>query len=126
MLIGELATVTGVSPRALRHYEDRGLLQPHRTSAGYREFEARDVVRVGQIQAMISAGLGTTVIGRYLECARLGEERTYLEMCPDLRAELDQLVERFDREQVALDEQRRALTLIVDPINRVPFCERTC
>lgn len=114
MLIGELAKVTGVSPRALRHYEDRGLLRPHRTSAGYRQFDAREVVRVAQIQAMINAGLGTTVIGRYLECARSGEHGTRLEMCPDLRAELDQLAERFDEEQARLDQRRQALNLITD------------
>lgn len=114
MLIGELAKVTGVSPRALRHYEDRGLLRPHRTSAGYRQFDAREVVRVAQIQAMISAGLGTTVIGRYLDCARSGEQGTRMEMCPDLRAELDQLAERFDEEQARLDRRRQALNLITD------------
>lgn len=88
MQIGELAKRTGVSARALRHYEDRGLLVPERTSGGYREYAAADVARVAQITAMIRAGLNTATIWRYLDCARSDEHGTALDLCPDLTAEL--------------------------------------
>ncbi|WP_327110107.1 MerR family transcriptional regulator [Nocardia sp. NBC_01730] len=110
MLISELAELTGVSARALRHYEDRGLLIPARNSNGYRDYSESDVTRVAQIRTMISAGLGTSIIQRYLDCARTGDHGISLEMCPDLRAELDALAKRLDTRQAELRETRRRLT----------------
>lgn len=109
MLIGELAERTGVSARALRHYEEQGLLFPARTGGGYRDYSESDVTRVAQIKKMISAGLGTSTIRRYLDCARTGEHGVFLEMCPDLRAELDALAGRLDARQAELRETRRRL-----------------
>ncbi|MGW4471076.1 MerR family transcriptional regulator [Nonomuraea sp. NPDC004354] len=110
MLISELAELTGASARALRHYEDRGLLVPTRNSSGYRDYSESDVTRVAQIRTMISAGLGTSIIQRYLDCARTGDRGTSLEMCPDLRAELDALAGRLDARQGELRETRRRLS----------------
>ncbi|GAA2437688.1 hypothetical protein GCM10010191_60810 [Actinomadura vinacea] len=110
MLISELAELTGVSARALRHYEDCGLLVPARTSNGYRDYAESDVTRVAQIRTMISAGLGTSTIQRYLDCARTGDHGTSLELCPDLRAELDSLARRLDARQAELRKTRRRLS----------------
>jgi DNA-binding transcriptional MerR regulator len=113
MLIRELAERTGVSPRALRHYEDTGLLTPGRSSGGYRLFTEDDVVRVRQIRRMIDAGMGTTQIRRYIDCARNGDHGFQLDMCPDLRAELDELAVRLSEARQAIQAKQqnlRALT----------------
>jgi DNA-binding transcriptional MerR regulator len=110
VLISELAELTGVSARALRHYEDRGLLVPARNSSGYRDYSGPDVTRVAQIRAMISAGLGTSTIRRYLDCARTGAHDISLEMCPALRAELDSLAGRLDARQAELRETQQRLS----------------
>ncbi|MGW0731240.1 MerR family transcriptional regulator [Streptomyces sp. NPDC002851] len=110
MLISELAKLTGVSARALRHYEDRGLLVPVRNSSGYRDYSESDVTLVAQIRTMISAGLGTSTIRRYLDCARTGDHGISLEMCPDLRAELDALARRLNAEQAELRETQQRLS----------------
>ncbi|GAA0958596.1 MerR family DNA-binding transcriptional regulator [Kribbella koreensis] len=110
MLIGELAEVSGVSARALRHYEEQELLVPERDSNGYRNYAEADVIRVAQIKAMIAAGLGTAIIRQYLECARTGEHGTTLELCPRLRAELDSLAERLDAREAELRDTRRRLS----------------
>ncbi|MEV0112624.1 MerR family transcriptional regulator [Streptomyces sp. NPDC050844] len=115
MLISELAELTGVSARALRHYEERGLLVPDRNSSGYRDYSAADVTRVAQIRTMISAGLGTAPIRRYLDCARTGEHGTSLEMCPDLRADLDALAGRLAAQQARLRETQRRLSGLAAP-----------
>ncbi len=36
--ISRLSAMTGVTPRALRHYEDMGLIRPHRAARGMRLF----------------------------------------------------------------------------------------
>ncbi|OUZ12822.1 MerR family transcriptional regulator [Aeromicrobium sp. PE09-221] len=109
MRIGELAALTGVSARALRHYEDCGLLLPARTSGGYRDYADEDVTRVAQITAMIAAGVGTATIKCYLDCVRVGEHGASLKMCPDLRAELDLLGRRLDARQAELQETQQRL-----------------
>jgi DNA-binding transcriptional MerR regulator len=113
VLISELAVRTGVSARALRHYEDRRLLVPARNSSGYRDYSESDVTRVAQIRTMISAGLGTSTIQRYFDCVRTGDHGIALEMCPDLRAELDSLARRLDARQAELRETQRRLSALV-------------
>ncbi len=62
MRIGELAARSGVAVRMLRYYEEKGLLSPQRASNGYREYEERDVARVGLVTSMIRSGLPTRLI----------------------------------------------------------------
>ncbi|CAL9484001.1 MerR family transcriptional regulator [Streptomyces sp. enrichment culture] len=112
MRISRLAERTGATARALRHYEDRGLLVPERDRNGYRVYTESDIVRVAQIRTMIAAGLGTAVIRRYLDCARSGEHGVSLEMCPALRAELDALARRLDAEEASLRETRQRLAAL--------------
>lgn len=109
MQIGELASRTGASPHALRHYEERGLLVPERSRGGYRDYDQEDIVRVGQIKSMIDAGLTTASIKRYLDCARDGEHGTWLELCPNLRAALASVAERLDVKQAELSEKLQRL-----------------
>jgi DNA-binding transcriptional MerR regulator len=56
VLIGELAAATGVSARALRYYEEQGLLDAERTPGGYRRYGPRAVTRVRNIRALSAAG----------------------------------------------------------------------
>ncbi len=44
--IGELATDFDVSQRTVRFYEEKGLLSPERTAAGYRLYGKRDRARL--------------------------------------------------------------------------------
>ena len=58
MRIGEAAAAAGTTPRALRLYEARGLLQPPpRTPAGQREYGPAEVARVRVIRNLLALGL---------------------------------------------------------------------
>ncbi|SHG92223.1 MerR family transcriptional regulator [Streptoalloteichus hindustanus] len=57
MLIGELARRTGVSTRALRHYEENGVLRSFRDANGYRRYPEQAVVRVRNIRHLLEAGM---------------------------------------------------------------------
>jgi MerR family transcriptional regulator, thiopeptide resistance regulator len=47
--VGELAKRTGVSVRALHHYDEIGLLSPSlRSASGYRLYTEADVIRLQQ------------------------------------------------------------------------------
>lgn len=60
--IGELAEAAGVSTRAVRYYEQHGLVSAQRTPAGHRRFTPQTVERVKLIQRMYSAGLSSASI----------------------------------------------------------------
>ena len=88
---GELAQATGLTVRALRHYEALGLLAPSgRTAGGHRWYAGADVRRLHQIIALRSLGLS------------LKDIRTMLAEAPD-RSPVDLL-----RRQVAAANERIA------------------
>ncbi|WP_327167592.1 MerR family transcriptional regulator [Streptomyces subrutilus] len=58
MRIGEAAAAAGTTARALRFYEQRGLLPPPvRTASGQREYGAGEVARVRVIRDLLALGL---------------------------------------------------------------------
>ncbi|MGR3938805.1 MerR family transcriptional regulator [Streptomyces sp. BRA346] len=68
MRIGELAKATGTTPRALRHYEQAGLISSGRASNGYRVYDERAVVRVRNIRHLLAAGLTLDDVQAFLPC----------------------------------------------------------
>ncbi len=74
MLIGQLATRTGVSAKALRFYERRGLLpEPDRTSGGYRDYGADAVTRVTFIKDAQGSGFTLAQIGEVFAIRDAGD-----------------------------------------------------
>ncbi|CAM5669380.1 hypothetical protein STENM223S_08017 [Streptomyces tendae] len=58
MRIGEAAAAAGTTARALRFYEQRGLLPPPvRTASGQREYGPGEVARVRIIRDLLALGL---------------------------------------------------------------------
>lgn len=100
MRIGELASQSGVSVRALRYYEEQGLLEPARTPSGQRRYADSAVALVRFVQDMYAAGLPSRAVALLLPCVRSGSTN------PDqrrmLRAERARIAERVERLQAAL------------------------
>ncbi len=58
MRIGDAAAAAGTTPRALRFYEERGLLPPpRRTATGQREYGPDEVARIRVIRELLALGL---------------------------------------------------------------------
>ena len=56
--VGQLASGTGLTVRALHHYDNIGLLKPSgRTASGYRLYNRGDIARLHQILALRRFGL---------------------------------------------------------------------
>ncbi|GCD39809.1 MerR family transcriptional regulator [Streptomyces chrestomyceticus JCM 4735] len=68
MRIGELATRTGVSVRALRYYEEQQLLSSERSPSGQRLYQDAAVDRVRLIRQLYAAGLPSKSIRTLLAC----------------------------------------------------------
>jgi len=66
--IGELAKRSGVTVRALHHYDSIGLLTPSaRSAAGYRLYNRDDIARLHKVQALRRFGVALADIGTFLE-----------------------------------------------------------
>lgn len=112
LLIGELASRTGVSARSIRHYEEKQLLVPRRDSNGYRRYDESDVIVIEHVRIMIAAGLTTEVISRFLDCNRPDASEPAVKMCPDLEAELARTAVRLRRQRTAIEETERQLAAL--------------
>jgi MerR family transcriptional regulator, light-induced transcriptional regulator len=109
--IGELSRRTGVKPDLLRAWERRyGLLQPERTTGGFRLYSEGAVARVEAMQAHLSEGLSAAQAARLAttEEARL-LSTSIASLVDDLRAALDGYDE--PRAQAVLDRMLTAFTL---------------
>ncbi len=65
--IDQVVKQTGLTSRALRFYEARGLLAPLRTASGRRIYETHDLERIHQIVTLKKAGLSLSQIGHVLD-----------------------------------------------------------
>ncbi|GAA4136567.1 MerR family transcriptional regulator [Actinomadura keratinilytica] len=66
--IGELAKATGTTPRALRHYEEAGLITSRRADNGYRIYDDSAAVRVRNIRRLLDAGLTLDDVRAFSAC----------------------------------------------------------
>jgi DNA-binding transcriptional MerR regulator len=99
--IGALARASGVTVRALHHYDQIGLLTPeHRTPAGHRRYGEHDVRRLYRIRALRTLGLSLEEIAGVL--ADQGDDLTALRdvlaaQLTDVATQAARLAEMRDR-----------------------------
>jgi DNA-binding transcriptional MerR regulator len=80
MHIKDLAQRAGVTVKAVRYYESRGLISPDRAANGYRTYGDADVRIVREVRALLSLGLTAEQTHPFVECLRAGNERA--DVCP--------------------------------------------
>ena len=111
MRIGELATQAGISTKAIRYYEQIGILTPpERTPSGYRSYDPSALGRLGFVRAAQAVGLTLGEIRQVIAfrdsgqapCAHVSDllqrhaadlDRRIQEL-RQLRGELEELAER--------------------------------
>jgi MerR family transcriptional regulator, thiopeptide resistance regulator len=96
--IKEFAALTGVSVRALHHYDRLGLLKARRGTSGYRIYGTEDVAVLEQIVALKFIGISLRDIKRLL------------------RTERRELSRVLSAQRVVLEEKRRRLDLAIDAL----------
>ncbi|MFH9421370.1 MerR family transcriptional regulator [Streptomyces sp. NPDC017529] len=57
MRIGDAAAAAGLTARALRYYEEHGLVTARRTPSGHRVYAPEDVRRLRMVRELLEAGL---------------------------------------------------------------------
>ncbi|TKS96129.1 redoxin family protein [Streptomyces lasalocidi] len=74
MHAGGAAAAAGVTIKALRYYEDIGLLSPGRAANGYRDYTAEDIRLAEEIRSLGAFGLTPKETRPFLACLRAGHE----------------------------------------------------
>jgi len=98
------AQLSGVTIRALHHYDRLGLLRPKRAHNGYRAYTERDLVRLEQIVALKFVGLPLRRIKALLDRDSLdlpAALRTQRQVLEARRSLLDQAIEAIRRAEKA-------------------------
>ncbi|MFF1459430.1 MerR family transcriptional regulator [Streptomyces sp. NPDC058330] len=107
MRIGELAGRTAVSVRALRYYEEQGLLTSERSPSGQRHYPESAVDRVRLVQQLYAAGLSSKVIIELLPCVIEGDAT------PELLERLAVERDRIDGKVAELLDVRSRLDSVI-------------
>lgn len=105
--IREVVRATGLTSRALRFYEARGLVSPLRTFSGQRLYGAGELERINQIMALKRAGLTLAQIGALTRDRQL-----------DLGALIDAQLATLDAKRIELEEARVLLLTVKSRIDR--------
>jgi peroxiredoxin/DNA-binding transcriptional MerR regulator len=74
--IGELAQRSQVSTKAVRYYEQLGLLAPARGSNGYRQYDEGHVRVVVEIRELAASGINPSKARPFVECLDTGHEHS--------------------------------------------------
>ena len=112
MRIGELAGKSGVSVRALRYYEEQGLLKAERTPSGQRVYPPVALERVQLIQQLYAAGLASRTILELLPCVDRGVSTP--ESMARLTAERDRIEQQLTGLQATLDRLNAVIAVAAD------------
>lgn len=102
--VGEFATLTGVTVRALQHYDRLGLLRPSRTESGHRVYAESDQARVRHILALRAVGMSLQQIRDALDAPA----SRVAELFQAQRASLEQ-------SRISIEEAIRALRQLETP-----------
>ena len=108
--ITELASEYGISLRAIRFYEDKGLLTPRRINGG-RAYTRRDRVRLGLILRGKAVGMSLAEIEHILSL--------YGEHGEGHVRQLDYLVDRIDAAMAELDTRRANIEAMFTELGEV-------
>ncbi|MGY5124177.1 MerR family transcriptional regulator [Streptomyces nigrescens] len=123
MRAGEAAAAADVTVKALRYYEECGLLSPGRAANGYRDYTAEDVRLAAEIRSLGALGLTPKETRPFLACLRAGHEAG--DHCAESLAAYQQKIEALDLLVARLSHSREQLVRRRDAAARRGFPSAT-
>lgn len=107
MRIGELAARAGVSIKAVRYYEQLGLVLPGRLPNGYRDYSDHDLRVISEIRALAGFGINPARAAPFIECLDAGHRHS--DECPASLAAYRDSIAELDRTIASLASRRGLL-----------------
>lgn len=108
MYIGELASLTGATPKAIRHYEKLGLLPVAKRKGNYRIYEAIDVQSIKMIRLAQAVGFSLSELYD-LSALKYKNNRFPVEVA-------QQLIQKKNQQII---EQKAALTRLQEDLKQL-------
>ncbi|MEV0223124.1 MerR family transcriptional regulator [Streptomyces sp. NPDC050704] len=109
MQISEASRVSGVSARALRYYEDEGLIVPGRCGNGYRDYCRSTIDRVRVVRSLLESGLPVRLIREVLPHLTAEGDAGTDEVCAEFLHEVQRYRDRLAARIAGLRDQQSAL-----------------
>ena len=109
--IGELAKMTEASIRAIRHYDEHGLLASSRSANGYRTFSELAVTQVKQLRRFIDAGFNLDEIKNFPECMLIIDGAL---ACPETKGAQRARLVAIDKQITELEYRRLQLRSMLE------------
>ena len=115
--ISALSIAYGLTPEALRYYEDKGLLTPERTpSSGFRRFSIGDMQKLGIIKSLQRQGFSLDEVRHILsDCPRAELIAMLDEKRQELRSQITLSRAVYDRLTITTDLLRDIDRLLMKP-----------
>lgn len=107
MLIGQLSTLTGVTRKAIRHYEAIGLIATPERKGSYRIYNEHDVTVIGMIRRAKDLGFTLSEI-KNIVSKKTEDEKLPIEMVCQL---IDTKMVVLKQEADELLQQKKALQI---------------
>lgn len=102
----ELANLTGVTPRTIRYYDQRGLLKPEsRNAEGYRLYGSDALLRMQRITMLKFAGFS---LGEIRDALEVTEQENLWQLLSDQKQLITQRIEQLEEIVNLLDELSQA------------------
>lgn len=115
----EAATRLGVSAKALRIYEERGLVAPGRNAVGWRSYGPDEMRRAGDIVALRALGLSLAQVAGVLEGKSGGLEPALSAHQAVLEGRARQLADTIERVRGLLADLGRGQTPTIEELTRM-------
>ncbi len=109
MNIGQAAEATGLTAKAIRHYESLGLVVPKRQENDYRDYNLQNVEDLRFLQRARAVGFSLDEAGQLLELYR-NPQRHSAQVKALVTAKLQQL----DQQWLILNQMRQTLASMAD------------
>jgi bifunctional DNase/RNase/DNA-binding transcriptional MerR regulator len=114
--VGELARATGLTIRALHHYDEIGLLVPGRTESGHRVYSRVDVERLYRVLVLRGVGMALDEIGSALDDDSVSLIDTVRRHVAAVERDIEQRHRLLDRLRNMLDALERASAPTVEDL----------
>ena len=115
----EAAQRLSVSTKALRLYEERGLLQPVRTEAGWRAYGPSEMARAAQISALRGLGFSLAQVKRVLGGDHHGLEAALAEHQAVLEGRVRDVADAVERVRVVRGDLTQGRTPAIEEFARL-------
>lgn len=110
LTIGRIAKITDLTPKAIRLYEQHGIIdEAKRTQAGYRTYDADDVALLNFVRKAKLLGLRLDEIKQIVDLNRSGTKP-----CQTVLGLLSKRVEQIDNQVAELKSLRRTLSSVCE------------